>query len=229
MSNAVVKFRLEPKSGRDRILLVAMRLFGEQGFDSVTVRDIAAAADVSVGLINHHFGSKDGLRDQVDAHFLEVFEAAYLEGTRVGAEVTSAEEYSQWIEAWISRHVDDWPLLAQYLRRALLEESDWGAEVFRRYYDIVRSAIDRVDAAGGVAPEVDRLWLPFLIIYLQVGTLLLDPYIKRILGRSGFDRDLWRRRHEAYSHMLASGVWSGGAPARPSPRPTRRRRPPPEK
>ena len=62
--------------GGDRLIKVAMALFAERGFDGVTVRDIATAAGVSVGLMNHHFGSKEGLRTAVDRYFLSQFEEA---------------------------------------------------------------------------------------------------------------------------------------------------------
>ncbi|MCM6775854.1 TetR family transcriptional regulator [Nocardia sp. CDC159] len=52
-------------STRARIRDAAIVTFGEQGF-GVGVRAIAAAAGVSPGLVNHHFGSKDGLREACD-------------------------------------------------------------------------------------------------------------------------------------------------------------------
>ncbi|MEU4316157.1 TetR family transcriptional regulator [Nocardia sp. NPDC024068] len=54
-------------STRARIRDAALKLFGEQGF-GVGVRAIASAAGVSPGLVNHHFGSKDGLRRECDDH-----------------------------------------------------------------------------------------------------------------------------------------------------------------
>lgn len=48
-----------------RILDCAARLFAEQGYRTVTVRAIAAGADVNVALINRYFGSKLGLFDAV--------------------------------------------------------------------------------------------------------------------------------------------------------------------
>jgi hypothetical protein len=63
-----------------------------------------------------------------------------------------------------------------------------------------------MDANGTIRPEVDRLWLPFLFVYLELGTLLLAPHIQRVLGKSGFDRDLWRRRYKAYLDLITRGV-----------------------
>jgi AcrR family transcriptional regulator len=40
------------------VLEAAERLFGERGLESVSIRDIAKAADVSISVIYHHFGSK---------------------------------------------------------------------------------------------------------------------------------------------------------------------------
>jgi AcrR family transcriptional regulator len=55
---------------RARVRDAAIATFGDQGFD-VGVRAIAKAAKVSPGLVNHHFGSKEGLRAECDAFVLE--------------------------------------------------------------------------------------------------------------------------------------------------------------
>ncbi|MET7333358.1 TetR family transcriptional regulator [Nonomuraea sp. NPDC005650] len=46
---------------RERILRAARTLFGEQGYERVTVRMIAAAADANIALVGRYFGSKAGL------------------------------------------------------------------------------------------------------------------------------------------------------------------------
>jgi AcrR family transcriptional regulator len=46
---------------REKILSAAKSLFEDNGFDSTSVREIAAAAGVNVALINYHFGSKEAL------------------------------------------------------------------------------------------------------------------------------------------------------------------------
>ena len=46
---------------REQILDVAERLYADSGQDDVRMEDLADAANVSIGLIYDHFGSKDGV------------------------------------------------------------------------------------------------------------------------------------------------------------------------
>ena len=66
-------------TARASIRNAALRLFAERGADAVTVREIAAQAGISPALVLHHFGSKDGLRAEVDAFAAKAFDAI-LEG-----------------------------------------------------------------------------------------------------------------------------------------------------
>ncbi|MFE3444592.1 TetR family transcriptional regulator [Nocardia sp. NPDC059180] len=65
-------------STRARIRDAAIAVFGEQGF-GVGVRAIAAAAGVSPGLVNHHFGSKDGLREECDDYVRAVIRKSKMD------------------------------------------------------------------------------------------------------------------------------------------------------
>ena len=58
----------EAQETRWRILATSRRLFADSGFDAVGLRDIAAAAGMTHGLLRHHFGSKEAIwRGVVDA------------------------------------------------------------------------------------------------------------------------------------------------------------------
>ncbi|MEC3952142.1 TetR family transcriptional regulator [Nocardia sp. CDC153] len=84
---------------RARIRDAAITVFGEQGF-GVGVRAIAAAAGVSPGLVNHHFGSKDGLREACDERVRETIWTAkmqYVENPSPGAlmrQLAEIEEFA---------------------------------------------------------------------------------------------------------------------------------------
>ncbi len=46
---------------KNRLLAAATELFADKGYAGTSVRDICAKADASVPMINHYFGSKEGL------------------------------------------------------------------------------------------------------------------------------------------------------------------------
>jgi AcrR family transcriptional regulator len=50
--------RLGKEARREQILATAQRLFEERGYDVVSMSDVAAAAEVTRGLVHHYFGSK---------------------------------------------------------------------------------------------------------------------------------------------------------------------------
>jgi AcrR family transcriptional regulator len=56
---------------RARLLAAAIRLFAARGYGQVGLREIAAAAHVTVGLINRYFGTKENLFREVVAASLD--------------------------------------------------------------------------------------------------------------------------------------------------------------
>ncbi len=64
---------------KTRILDTAEKLFGENGFDATSLRDITAQADVNLAAVNYHFQSKDSLIDAVIARRIEPVNRRRLE------------------------------------------------------------------------------------------------------------------------------------------------------
>jgi AcrR family transcriptional regulator len=62
----------EDLTARARIREAAIQQFGELGFDRATVRGIATAAGVSSGLVRHHYGSKQALREACDEQLTKI-------------------------------------------------------------------------------------------------------------------------------------------------------------
>ena len=182
-----------------------MRQIAEAGFDGVTVRSIAQEAGVSAGLIKHHFGSKEGLRDAVDAYFLERSGTA-MERAMSANHALKPEDFAEYERSWLTRYASEWPDFLAYLRRAILENSPWSQRLFRRYFESVRHTIDRLDVAGRVGPDVDRLWLPLLYTFMLLGPVVLEPHIRSMLGRSTYEPDSWARYHKALQQLLLHGT-----------------------
>lgn len=195
-------------AGKDRLLLVAMKLFAVHGFDGVTVRDISSAANVSVGLINHHFRSKEGLRQAVDDYFINRMAAA-IERAIESTQNLDPERVADFQRNWIVKYKDEWPEFVAYFRRAIVEASPWGETLFRRYHESIRRMIDRLDAAGKIRAETDRFWLPLIYMFILLGPLVLDPFIRNMFGRSAYEPEMWARFSKAFNQMLWQGI---GAP-----------------
>ena len=56
---------------KGKILDAAEKLFGMNGFDGTSLRDITTAADVNLAAINYHFQSKDSLIDAIVSRRIE--------------------------------------------------------------------------------------------------------------------------------------------------------------
>jgi AcrR family transcriptional regulator len=64
---------------KTRILDAAEKLFGKNGFDATSLRDITAEADVNLAAVNYHFQTKDSLIDAVIARRVEPVNKKRLE------------------------------------------------------------------------------------------------------------------------------------------------------
>lgn len=65
----------DPEERKREILDVAMELFVENGYESVSMRDIARKADIAAGLCYHYFDSKQKLFDAaLEAYVDEIVE-----------------------------------------------------------------------------------------------------------------------------------------------------------
>ena len=69
-------------TARARLRDAAIECFALRGFDA-SVREIAARAGVSPGLIRHHFGSKDQLRAECDEEVLRRYREIKVDGIRM--------------------------------------------------------------------------------------------------------------------------------------------------
>ncbi len=69
----------EKADTKARILDTAEKLFGINGFESVSLRDITTDASVNLAAVNYHFQSKDALIDAVIARRIEPLNARRLE------------------------------------------------------------------------------------------------------------------------------------------------------
>ncbi|QKC85972.1 DUF1956 domain-containing protein [Mesorhizobium sp. NZP2077] len=68
---------------RDALVQAGLKLFGRQGFDGTSTREIAAEAQANIGSIAYHFGGKEGLRIAAADYIVETIQT--IAGQALGA------------------------------------------------------------------------------------------------------------------------------------------------
>ncbi len=89
-----------------QIMSAAIELFTVRGYEGASVREIAAAAGVNIGLIRYHFGHKADLYRDTLAHVSEPYNEACLAALENARREGSAEAL---IYAWLAAPLTDWP------------------------------------------------------------------------------------------------------------------------
>ncbi len=111
----------EDLTARARIRDVALLHFAERGVEGATIRGIAADAGVSPGLVQHHYGSKEELRQACDAYVVDLVRrqaGQTLDERQLGDPAIVAAAYQTGA------------LVMRYLARALVEDSPAAASLF---------------------------------------------------------------------------------------------------
>ena len=196
-------------TARASIRNAALRLFAERGADAVTVREIAKQAGVSPGLVVHHFGSKDGLRAEVDAYAGRAFDAILeaLPTDELVDMLTGGAVTGSLAEAFARGFPAGSPLPA-YLRRLFLTNDPAAAALFGRWLAVTRQVLDAMVELGAARPSGDpEVRAAFLLVNDLALILLRNPIALAIgvdpLTPEGIDR--WAREATV---VYAEGAFS---------------------
>src|SRR5690348_15332512 len=164
-------------TARARIRDTALRLFAERGIQATSVRDIARAAGVSPGLLRHHFGSKEALRDACDAYALQravdIKTEVVVDGGVTSPDLLASVE-------------PDLLLLKQYLARVVLDGSPAAAAMFDDVVARTQAWLDGTDpslAVAGPPPQTrDPRAYAAVLTAMNLGMLVLHEHVSRALG-----------------------------------------------
>lgn len=111
----------EDLTARARIRDAALAQFAERGYSGTTIKGVAEAAGVSIGLVQHHFGTKEDLRRACDTYAADTLGS--LDGLGVtGGEITDPD--------FLSVMFQHSPLILRYVARAMVDGSPSGAAFF---------------------------------------------------------------------------------------------------
>jgi AcrR family transcriptional regulator len=195
----------ERRDTRSDLLDAALELFSERGFSKVYLNDIADRANVSIGLIRHYFGSKDGLVEECTGHVMERLSDVFgriLDGTGPSDGAGFIDHIQRRTYDELIGNVG----LLMYLRHLVIEYPTAANVAFINYFQLLQQEFNRLEAAGHLRPDVNKVWLTFHLMFLQMGPVFLSKQIEAIVGMPSHDPDTVRERNRANANILMHGI-----------------------
>jgi TetR/AcrR family transcriptional regulator, regulator of cefoperazone and chloramphenicol sensitivity len=214
-SEARVPLRPSDLSTYARIRNAALEGFAARGIEATSIRDVAERAGVSAGLVQHHFGTKAGLRDAVDEYVIAIAVETFENLVREGEDSEEWAAMGDTTTAWVR----DNAVALRYVARSLAEDDPQAARIFDALVAIARTQwLEPLARSGALDPGVDRDWAAIHVIVFNLASVLLEPAISRQLPAPFFSSDQLRRWNAATTELYRRGL------TRPAGRPARRRR-----
>ena len=163
----------EDLTAKARIRNAAMDLYAEHGEDRTSMRAIAAAAGVTVGLLVHHFGTKDGLRDAVEQLVVDYFAQAIAQVPVAGtpAEIGAARDAA--VQEMLAAN----PAVVNYLRRAVLDPTRREGRLLERLTELAHHEVSQLRATGYASTTRSESSQVISVMVRQLGHLFLQPMI----------------------------------------------------
>ncbi len=163
----------DDRTARARIRDAAIACFAESGVAGTSVRAIAARAQVSPGLVIHHYGSKDRLRVACDEWVAERIHEVKSEAIDEGLSMSPLGTVHQF---------DDGPPVAAYLARTLVDGSPHVAGLVDALVANAVAMSEQSVAVGLMNPTSDEHARATVVTIWSLGALVLHEHLRRLLG-----------------------------------------------
>lgn len=160
---------------RAALIRAALKLFGGQGFDGTSTREIAALAKANIGSIAYHFGGKEGLRAACAHHIVEtigsVAGAAMAQASEVRGPQAAQAQLHTVLEAMVGFIVarPEAGEFVQFVVRELSQPSEALDIIYKGVFEPVHQRLCRIWAeASGEDAESERTRITIFTLIGQV-------------------------------------------------------------
>lgn len=167
------------RSSAEHIRDAALSKFAAQGTASTSLRAVAAAAGVSLGRVQHHFGTKARLIQAVDEYVLAVLREQ-LPRSIPPPSADPIGDFGNHVLGLIA----DYPDVLDYFARALVEGSEFGSVVFDDLVSRGEARWVKLKQEQIARPDIDVTWAAINPIILTMGVILMRTQIERQLPES---------------------------------------------
>lgn len=167
---------VERGARRESIRDAGLELFSRQGVSASTMRDVAQAAGVSVGLVQHYFGSKNRLVEAIDSHVMTVIATA-LSAPLPASAPEAVVELGHRVHILIGEHLRE----VDYFAQMIVTHTAAGSAFFDEMVDIIKGHWQQVANSSENGAALDVTWAALNPLMLTLGAIILRRHIDRQL------------------------------------------------
>lgn len=180
-----------------RIRVAAIELFGGQGIRATTIRQVAAAAGVSPGLVMHHFGSKEGLRKACDEWIIN--EISHDKQALARGDLTALRRLAASMQS-LAPYMD-------YITASLREGGPGADHLFDMMCALTRTVLDAGVDSGTMRPPADEEAAIAVLVAISCGVAAFGDQIARTLGGTTLlDPQVYGRYAGAITDLYLHGI-----------------------
>lgn len=131
---------------KEKIAATAQKLFGEKGFHGTSVREISREAGVSLSMINYHYGSKEGLfNNLVQTLFIRIHDGVK---NIQSSPISAKEKINAFIDLFTDQIRENEDLM-RFLATELIMENNVGLTSWiSEKMEIINQAIEDIITEG---------------------------------------------------------------------------------
>jgi AcrR family transcriptional regulator len=199
----------EPSS-EERIRDAALRTFATHGIGATTLRMVAENAGLSIGLVQHYFGSKTNLIKAVDEYILNFIEDEMGSAPLPDPPADGLMEAGHRLTSMIAKR----PEVLEYAGRCLVEraagapddtEEAMGPLLFKGLLGVSIAQRDQFTEQGLTRPDLDPIWAAVNPLILRIGAIILLPYIEPLLPEAFTTPEQLQRWDAAVTSLIREG------------------------
>ena len=202
---------------RQALIRAGIDLFGRNGFDATSTREIAQAAKVNSAGIAYHFAGKDGLRRACAEAIIARMQAVLVGGApavAIMADAADRDVATEQLLSLIERMVaflttaPESEMIARFVVREMFTPSPAFDTIYGGLFEPVHRRVCQVWAAAtGMAPEAPETRLA---VFTAVGQLIYfriaRPAVTRRMGWDGIGPNEARAISEAIRRSIRASI-----------------------
>ena len=192
-------------TGYARIRNAALEGFARNGVAATSIREVAQAAGVSAGLVQHHFGTKEALREAVNDYVVSIALDAFAD---LGTDAAGEEDVLEDIADRITSMVRDHYLALLYVARSAASDDESALGIFSAFVAIADKQFAALKKAGLLQPDVDMRWASLHVVIINLATVLMEPALNSHLDEPLLDPRQLERWNTASTALIRHGLFA---------------------